>query len=160
MTDFTQPTGGPAPEQRPARADDKTTAPTARAGGGKRRHPAARARIAAAGIGVGAMVGLAANMDVTYARAHPANANPVSTTAAHRAALAARQGAAAQAAAVAKANRPIVLAIHTVVTKVNAPAATGGGYVGSSYTAPASGGSAAPPPPPPVATTSGSTGGG
>jgi pilus assembly protein FimV len=156
MTDATPPVEA-APEHEPAPIDEKTTA---RAGRGKgRRHPAARARIAAAGIGVGAMVGLASHMDVTFSRAQTANATPLSTAASHRALVAANSGTAAKASAAVKASRPIVLTVHAVVSKVSAPSTSS--YVGSGYSAPAAAPAAAPAPAaPPVATTSGSTGGG
>lgn len=153
MTDDATPPVDAATEHEPAPIDERATA---RVGRGKgRRHPAARARIAAAGIGVGAMVGLASQMDVTFSRAQPANATPLSTAASHRALVAANGRTAAKASATVKASRPIVLIVHAVVRTVSAPSTSG--YVGSGYSAPAV---APAPAAAPVATTSGSTGGG
>ncbi len=152
MTDVTRPPVGPTPEEKPARTDEGTTAHAGR--GKRRRHPAARARIAAAGIGVGAMLGLASNMEVTYNRAHSANAKSLAPAASHRAILAANRGTATKATAAVKSSRPIVLTVHVVVRTVSAPST--GGYVGSGYAAPAP---AAAPAAAPVATTSGSGGG-
>jgi hypothetical protein len=119
-----------------------------------RKHAAGRSRFVAAGVGVAAMAGLVAQMDVTYGRAQSTQLASVSSAAAQKAAAHAQRVAAARAAkAVAKANRPIVLTPHAVVKVVNvatSSSGSSGGYSGgSAYVAPA-------PAAAPVASTSGS----
>jgi hypothetical protein len=116
----------------------------------RRRHPVAGGRIAAAGIGIAAMLGLVANMEVANSRTPAADPARSPALSSQRTAKDLRQGAAAAPGevAAAKVRRPIVLTPHAVVHTVSAPA-TGGYSGGSGYAAPA-------PAAAPVASTSGS----
>lgn len=121
MTDETRPAVGPAPGRAPARPERGTQAP---GGAGKRpRHAARGSRIAAAGVGVAAMVGLVSSMQVSSGQAQsPATVSP-STAWSARGTVATRYRAAVSAAQTAALRRPIVLTPHAVVRTVNAPAA-------------------------------------
>lgn len=115
---------------------DVAPGPGARAA--RRRHSVAGGRIAAAGIGIAAMVGLVANMEVANGKTHTAGPAPSPRLAVQRVAKGVRPGtvAAPGAIAAAKVKRPIVLTPHVVVNTVSAPSS--GGSSGGSY----SGGSA------------------
>ena len=104
-----------------------------------------------AGIGIAAMLGLVANMEVADGRTPSANPAPSSALVSQRTAKGVHQGAAAGPGQVAAAKviRPIVLTPHAVVHTVSAPAT--GGYTGGSGYAAAPAPAAAP-----VASTSGS----
>jgi hypothetical protein len=120
------------------------------------RRPGAGGRIAVAGIGVAAMLGLVVNMDVNGGRAK--SADPASSPArvSLRTAKSAHQRAAAGlgVVAAAKANKPIVLTPHAVVHTVGGASSSGGS--GGSY-AGSPGYAAAPAPAAaPVASSSGS----
>lgn len=116
----------------------------------KRRHPAARARMAAAGVGVAAMAGLVANMQVTQGRTQAANGAPLAPP--QKMVVIVHKGVKPGSQA-AKANKPIVLTAHAVVRTVSAPSSGGSsGSSGPGYTAaPAAAPAAAP-----VASTGGS----
>jgi len=110
----------PGPATRPAR----------------RRHSVAGGRIAAAGVGIAAMVGLVANMEVTDGNAKSATPATSSALSSERTAKGVRHGASVAPGqlAFAKVKRPIVLTPHAVVHTVGAPSS--GGYSGgSSYVA-------------------------
>jgi len=121
----------------------------------RRRHPVAGGRIATAGIGIAAMLGLVANMQVANGRTQSANPASSSALASQRTAKGVHQGAAAGPGKVAAAKviRPIVLTPHAVVHTVSAPA-TGGS--GGSYSGGAGYAAAPAPAAAPVASTSGS----
>ena len=108
-----------------------------------------------AGIGIAAMLGLVANMEVADGRTQSANPASSSALASQRTAKGVHQGAAAGPGKVAAAKviRPIVLTPHAVVHTVSAPATggSGGSYSGGSGYAAAPAPAAAP-----VASTSGS----
>jgi len=127
------PTAAPlaAPTAAPLAAP--TAAPSPR-----RRHSVAGGRIAAAGIGIAAMLGLVANMEVTDGNAKAVTPAKASSSSAQRTAKGAGQGTAAAPGKVAavKVKRPIVLTPHAVVHTVSAPSSGGSGG-GSAYTAPA-----------------------
>jgi hypothetical protein len=93
------------------------------------RKSVAAGRLVAAGIGLAAMAGLVANMEMAGTRAEAAKAAAAGTAAAQKG----TKGAAPvrYAAAKVKKKRPIVLTPHTVVHTVSAPAPSGGGYVAS-----------------------------
>jgi hypothetical protein len=120
----------------------------------RKRRGVAGGRIAAAGIGIAAMLGLVANMEVASSKApaEPApDAGPVPTLDALRAEKAVFQGPATQPRRIADAGkvRPIVLTPHAVVHTV------GGGSSGGSSPSYSSGYSA-PAAAAPVVSTSGS----
>ncbi len=149
MTDKTpRPLG--APQDNTARRDEG--APDRAAPGRRRCHSAAKGRIAAAGIGIAAMVGLVANMQVADGQTKAAQPAPSPAQATRDTAKSARPGSAAAPGrvAAAKVKRPIVLTPHAVVNTVSAPSSGGSGYA-SGYSAPAAAPAAAP-----VASTSGS----
>jgi len=104
----------------------------------RKRHSVAGGRITAAGVGIAAMMGLVANMEVANGNAKAVTPAKVSATSAQRAAKGVRQGtpAAPGEVAAAKVNHPIVLTPHAVVNTVSAPSSggSGGGYA---YSAPA-----------------------
>ncbi len=115
-------------------------------------------RIAAAGIGIAAMVGLVANMEVASSKAPAEKApdiGPVPTLDALRAEKAVFQGPATQPRRIADAGkvRPIVLTPHAVVHTVGGG---GGGSSGGSSPSYSSGYSAPAAAAAPVASTSGS----
>ena len=150
MTDETlQPAG--VPQQKTPPLDDKALGPGVRPTG--RRHSVTGGRIAAAGIGIAAMLGLVANMEVANGRSQAADPAPSPALATQRTAKGVRQGSAAAPGevAAAKVKRPIVLTPHAVVHTVSAPS-SGGSSGGSGYAAaPAPAAAAAP-----VVSTSGS----
>ena len=115
------------------------------------RHPVAGGRIAAAGIGIAAMLGLVANMQVASGRTRSADPAPTVGLSSQPTAKSFRHagGIGPGRIAAAKVSRPIVLTPHAVVHTVAAPAASGSG--GSGYAAAAPAPAAAP-----VASTSGS----
>jgi len=147
--------------RRPSRTPDDRVAPPLEARPqetaarpARRRRGIAGGRIAAAGIGIAAMLGLAANMQVASGRASAdfaADPAPAPGLDATRTAKGLRQGPATSPGRIAAANvrKPIVLTPHAVVNTVGAPSSggSGGSYAGS-YSAPAASA--------PVATTSGS----
>ena len=124
----------------------------------RRRGGVAAGRIAAAGIGIAAMVGLVANMEVASSKA-PAEkttpGGPAPSLDALRWEKSAFLGSATLRGRIADAAKatPIVLTPHTIVKTVGGGSSGGssggysGGYASSSYSAPAAA---------PVATTSGS----
>ena len=125
--------------------------------GARRRSSVAGGRIAAAGIGIAAMLGLVANMQVSEGQTKapaPAPTTPLATKGAPKGL---RSGAVSPGqVAMAKVNQPIVLTPHTVVHSVagaSSSSGSSGGYSGgysASYSAPAAAPAA------PVASTSGS----
>jgi hypothetical protein len=120
------------------------------------RRPGAGGRIAVAGIGIAAMLGLVVNMDVNGGRAKSADTASSPAQVSLRTAKGAHQRTAAGpgVVAVAKANKPIVLTPHAVVRTVGGASSSGGS--GGSY-AGSSGYAAAPAPAAaPVASSSGS----
>jgi len=114
-------------------ARDKATPPV------RRRHSVARGRIAAAGVGIAAMLGLVANMEVADGNAKAASPAKSPALSVQRAAKGVRQGtpAAPGEVAAAKVNHPIVLTPHAVVNTVSAPSSGGSGGGGYAYSAPA-----------------------
>ena len=88
-----------------------------------RRHSVAGGRIAAAGIGIAAMLGLVANMEVADGSAKAASPAKSPALSAQRTAKGVREGtpAAPGKVAAAKVKRPIVLTPHAVVNTVSAP---------------------------------------
>ena len=127
---------------------------------GTERRSGAGGKIAVAGFGIAALLGLVTNMEVTEGRAKAAEPASSPALASLPTAKGAHQGARAApgVVAVAKVNKPIVLTPHAVVHTVGG--ASSGGYSGggSSYSG-GSGYTAAAPaaaPAAPVATTSGS----
>ena len=112
----------------------------------RKRRGVAGGRIAAAGIGIAAMVGLVANMEVANSKAPAepgATTGPVPSLGALRAEQSMFQGPATQPRRIADAGkvRPIVLTPHTVVNTVGGGSSGGssGGYSGgysSGYSAP------------------------
>jgi hypothetical protein len=132
--------------------------PRASAQPSRKRSGVAAGRIAAAGIGIAAMVGLVANMEVANSKtpAKPASdTGPAPTLGALRWEQSTFLGPATQPGRIADAGkvRPIVLTPHTIVKTIGGGSSGGssggysGGYASSSYSAPAAA---------PVATTSGS----
>jgi hypothetical protein len=122
----------------------------------RKRRGVAGGRIAAAGIGIAAMAGLVANMEVASSKAPAEKApyiGPVPTLGALRAEKAVFQGPATQPRRIADAGkvRPIVLTPHAVVHTVGGGSSGGSSpsYSGGGYSAPA-------PAAAPVASTSGS----
>jgi hypothetical protein len=106
-------------------------APAPGAGRAGRRQTVVAGRIAVAGIGIAAMVGLVANMEIADGRAHAADPAPAAAPVAQITKEDMHQWVADAVgrAADAKANRPIVLTPHAVVHTVGVPA-SGGGYSG------------------------------
>jgi hypothetical protein len=113
----------------------------------RRRGSGTGGRIAAASIGVAAMVGLVANMEITSSKAEATKAAAPGVASTQPVAQTARKAAAPVKVAEAKVRRPIVLTPHTVVHTVSAPSSGAGSGGGSTYSAPA---------PAPVASTGGS----
>jgi hypothetical protein len=115
-----------------------------------RSHSVAGGRIAAAGVGIVAMLGLVANMEVADGRTQSPTPTKSTSLVSQRAAKGVHHGAAAAPGkiAAARVKRPIVLTPHVVVHTVTAPSSggSGGGYAYAA-SAPASA---------PVASTSGS----
>lgn len=138
MTDETH-----RPVGAPKNKNDSLDEGAARAGArpARRRHSVAGGRITAAGIGIAAMLGLVANMEVANGKTQAADpaASPALST--QRTAKGVRQGNAAAPGKVAAAlvKRPIVLTPHAVVHAVSAPSSGGGSSYsgGSGYAAPA-----------------------
>ena len=124
--------------------------------GARRRSSVAGGRIAAAGIGIAAMLGLVANMQVSEGQTKAPAPAPTSPLATKGASKGLRSGVVSPGKlAMAKVNKPIVLTPHTVVHSVGGASSSGssGGYSGgysSGYSAPAAAPAA------PVASTSGS----
>jgi hypothetical protein len=118
----------------------------------RRRHPAQKSRIAAMGIGVAAMAGLAGHMDVAgrHAAAKAATAStpaPLAPTLQDKAEAVRRHTVADQR--LSAVSMPIVLTPHAVVHTVAAPAAPSyarsyGGYSGGTTYAAAPARAAAP----------------
>jgi hypothetical protein len=118
----------------------------------RRRHPARKSRIAAMGIGVAAMAGLAGHMEVAgrHATATATTAStpaPLAPTLLDKGETARRHTVADQR--LAAVNMPIVLTPHVVVHTVAAPAApsyagSSGGYSGGTTYAAAPARAAAP----------------
>lgn len=127
---------------RPAAVSQERTAPLDEGAPGpgyrptRRRHSVAGGRIAAAGIGIAAMLGLVANMEVANGRTQSADPAPSPALATQRTAKGVRQGTAAAPGeiAAAKVKRPIVLTPRTVVHTVSVPS-SGGSSGGSGYSA-------------------------
>ena len=127
--------------EKAAPAAASLAAPAA-ASSARRRPSAAGGRIAAAGIGIAAMLGLVANMEVADGNAKAASPAKSPAVSAQRTAKGAHHGTAPAPGkvAAAKVKRPIVLTPHAVVHTVSAPSS--GGYSGGSgggyaYSAPA-----------------------
>ena len=109
--------------------------------------------MAAAGVGIAAMAGLVANMQVTSGRTQGTNAALSSATPPQKTVVIVHNGVKPGSKA-AKASKPIVLTAHAVVRTLSAPSSGGsGGSGGSAYAAPAP---AAAPAAAPVASTGGS----
>lgn len=130
----------------------ETPPPVSGARGTAPRHPVAGGRIAAAGIGIAAMLGLVATMEVADGQTGPATPVPSRTLGSESTATIPPRGVDGRLGrlAAAEANRPIVLTPRAVVRSVSVPAPGGPGGSGSA---------AAPAPAPvaaPVASTSGS----
>ena len=104
----------------------------------RRRRSGAGGRIAAAAVGIAAMLGLVANMEVADGRAGAAKPAQSPALTSQRNAKGVRQGTGVAPGRVAatKVKRPIVLTPHAVVHTVSAPSSggSGGGYA---YSAPA-----------------------
>ncbi len=92
-------------------------------------------RVAAVGIGIAAMAGLVANMEVSAGRAQAATKVSTASLVTQHTARNPHQAAVLGKLAVAQANKPIVLTPHAVVNTVSAPASSGGSYSGASYAA-------------------------
>ena len=92
-------------------------------------------RIAAAGMGIAAMAGLVANMEITARRAQAATKVSTTSLVTQHTAKNPHQAAVLGKLAVAAASKPIVLTPHAVVNTVSAPASGGGSYSGASYSA-------------------------
>ena len=116
-----------AAQAPPLAAPAPTRAPRKRSGNG--------GRIAAAGIGIAAMAGLVANMEVSAGRAQAATKVSTASLVTQHAAKNPHQGAVLGNLAVAAAKKPIVLTPHAVVNTVSAPASSGGYYSAASYSA-------------------------
>lgn len=122
------------PETDHAHSDEGAPRPGARPA--PRRHSVAGGRIAAAGMGIAAMLGLVANMEIADGRAKAATPTPPSAQSSQRVAKGLRQGTAAPGkVAAAKQSRPIVLTPHAVVHTVSAPSSSGGSGGGYAYSA-------------------------
>jgi hypothetical protein len=138
MTDETR-KHGVSPQQKYTKytaadegARDKAAPPA------RRRQSVAGGRIVAAGVGIAAMLGLVANMEVADGNAQSASPAKSPAPSAQRAEKGVRQGtpAAPGEVAAAKVSKPIVLTPHAVVNTVSAPS-TSGYSGGSGYSAPA-----------------------
>ena len=86
-------------------------------------------------IGIAAMAGLVANMEVSAGRAQAATKVSTASLVTQHTAKNPHQAAVLGNLAVAAANKPIVLTPHAVVNTVSAPASSGGSYSGASYSA-------------------------
>ena len=146
MTDETRPRPLGPPQEKKTPRDEGAPDTGAR---GPRRRPGAAGRIAVAGVGIAALLGLVTNMEVTEGRAK--SADPASSPAlvSLRTAKGAHAGPAPGLVKVAavKASRPIVLTPHAVVHTVGAPSSGGGGSSsggGGYYSAPAAAAAPAP----------------
>lgn len=151
MTDVTpRPLAVPQekPEKTAAVAED---APGSGARPTPRSHSVAGGRIAAAGVGIVAMLGLVANMEVADGHTRAPAPAKSSGLVSQSTAKGVHHGAAAAPGmvATAKVRRPIVLTPHAVVHTVTAPSSGGSGGGGYAY-------AAAAPAAAPVASTSGS----
>ena len=113
----------------------------------KRRCSGNGGRIVATGIGIAAMVGLVANMEIASGKAEATKAAAAGVASTQPEAQTARKAASPVKVAEAKVNRPIVLTPHTVVHTVSAPSSSGSSAGGYTYSAPA---------PAPVASSGGS----
>jgi len=124
---------------------------------GTERRSGAGGKIAVAGFGIAALLGLVTNMEVTEGRAKAAEPASSPALASLPTAKGAHQGARAApgVVALARVNKPIVLTPHAVVHTVGAPSSggSGGSYSGGSGYAAAA---PAAPVAAPVASTSGS----
>ena len=124
---------------------------------GTERRSGAGGKIAVAGFGIAALLGLVTNMEVTEGRAKAAEPASSPALASLPTAKGAHQGArtAPGVVALARVNKPIVLTPHAVVHTVGAPSSggSGGSYSGGSGYAAAA---PAAPVAAPVASTSGS----
>ena len=124
---------------------------------GTERRSGAGGKIAVAGFGIAALLGLVTNMEVTEGRAKAAASASSPALASLPTAKGAHQGARAApgVVALARVNKPIVLTPHAVVHTVGAPSSggSGGSYSGGSGYAAAA---PAAPVAAPVASTSGS----
>ena len=135
MTDDTRRSTGTSPEKytkytvRDDGPQDKGARPA------RRRRSVAGGRIAAAGVGIAAMLGLVANMEVADGNAKAASPAKSPALSAQRTAKDVRQRTAAAPGkvAAAKVKRPIVLTPRAVVHTVSAPSSggSGGGYANS-----------------------------
>jgi hypothetical protein len=125
----------------------------------QRRPPGAGGRVAVAGLGIAAMLGLVANMEVADGRAKAADPASSPAVASQRTAKDMRHGLPAGfgQVALAKADKPIILTPHAVVHAVGASSSGGSGnaYSGGSGYATSSAPAAAPAAAP-VASSSGS----
>jgi translation initiation factor IF-2 len=128
----------PAAAPAAARAAAPLAAP-APAQTARKRHSVAGGRIAAAGVGIAAMMGLVANMEVADGNAQAASPTKLSAVSAQRTAKGVRQGTptAPGEVATAKVSKPIILTPHAVVNTVSAPSSGGSGGGGYAYSAPA-----------------------
>jgi hypothetical protein len=139
-TKYTTSDGGARGEAAPAATPRAAplAAPAAAPPAGKRRS-AAGGRIVAAGVGIAAMLGLVANMEVADGSAKAVTPVKASPTSDQRAAKGVRQGttAAPGRVAAAQVKRPIVLTPHAVVHTVTAPSSGGSSGGGYAYSAPA-----------------------
>jgi hypothetical protein len=143
-TKYTTAEGGARDQAAPAAAPTaaRTAAPLAAptpAQPARKRHTVAGGRIAAAGVGIAAMMGLVANMEVANGNAQAASETKLSAVSAQRTAKGVRQGTptAPGEVATAKVSKPIVLTPHAVVNTVSAPSSGGSGGGGYAYSAPA-----------------------
>jgi hypothetical protein len=96
-----------------------------------RRKTGVAGRVVAAGVGLAAMVGLVANMEIAGRHAEAATAAAATVPASKRTATSAQKAAPVRYAAARTKKQPIVLTPHTAVHTVSAPASSGGGYVAS-----------------------------
>jgi hypothetical protein len=125
------------PDTDGARTDEGASRPGARPA--PRKRSTAGGRIAATGVGIAAMLGLVANMEMADVHAKAATPTaPSAAKSAQRSVKGVRQATVAPGKlAAAKQNRPIVLTPHAVVHTVAAPSSGGGGGGGYAYSAPA-----------------------
>jgi len=110
-------------------------APPVAASAAPRKRSGNGGKVAAVGIGIAAMAGLVANMEVSAGRAQAATKVSTASLVAQHAAKNPHQAAVLGNRAVAAASKPIVLTPHAVVNTVSAPASSGGSYSGASYSA-------------------------
>ena len=131
--------GVPQKKETPVAPPLGERAPDKAAGRTRKGHAVAGGRIAAAGVGIAAMLGLAANMQVAEGNAQAASTAKSSAQSVQRVVKGVHQGtkAAPGQVASAKVRRPIVLTPHAVVHTVSAPSS--GGYSGGSYSSGGSG---------------------